>query len=155
MAKVKLENIMQSWEVHIPGMGSQIEDFYHTLIEEWEGKKTGIDALWESVGGLFGRKKRMMKIEWNQYRCYIGAEVFGTDLFCTWQLYHPDFSTQEAFDHTLGGLFRSDFNEINEIKTFAAVSRDCAVKAAEKLFDQTEQDRTNLRRPSSGVLGPL
>jgi len=124
-------------------------------MQEWSKKETGLEVVWENVGGLFGKKKRIMKIEWNRYCCYIGAEAFGADLFCSWQLYHPNFSTQEAFDNTLGGLFASDFNDINEVKAFASVCRDCAVKAAEKLFDQSEQDKANLKRPSSGVLGPL
>lgn len=152
---MKLDNIMQSWEVHIPGMAPNIEVFYATLIEQWNFKQTNLEMVWENVGGLFGKKKRMMKIEWNSYCCYIGAEAFGIDLFCTWQLYHPNYSAQETADNTIVGLFISDFNEINEVKAFASVCRDCAVKAAEKLFDQSEQDKTNLKRPSSGVLGPL
>lgn len=155
MVKVKLENIMQSWEVHISGMASQIEAFYGAFLEEWNTKETGIEVSLENVGSLFGKKKRMVTIEWNRYRCYVGAEVFGSDLFCTWHLYHPDFNSQETVDSTFLGLFLADFNELSAIKTFAAVSRDCAVKAAERLFDESDLDKGNLKRPSSGVLGPL
>ena len=67
MAKVKYENIMQDWDAHIPGMGTKIEDFYNSLIEAWNQKQTGLETDWENVGGLFGKKKRMMKIKWNSY----------------------------------------------------------------------------------------
>lgn len=146
---------MQSWEVHIAGAGDKRDDFFATLSACWDEKDTGHEATWENVGGLLGKKKRMMKIEWNEYRCYIGAEAVGKDLFCTWQLYHPDFNSREAADGTFSGLFMSDFNELTEVKAFAAVTRDCAVQSAEKLFDERDLDKTNLKKPSSGVLGPL
>lgn len=146
---------MQSWEVHIPAMATQIDTFYRAFLEEWDKKETRIEVTAENVGSLLGKKKRMMTIEWNRYRCYVGAEAFGTDLLCTWHLYHPDFDSKETADSTFLGLFLSDFNELSAIKTFSAVSRDCAVKAAERLFDESDLDKGSLKRPSSGVLGPL
>lgn len=154
MAKVKYENIMQSWDVHIPGMSAKLEDFYNQLIGELNNKQTSLETEWENVGGLLGNKKRMMKIKWNRYCCYIGAESFGTDLFCTWQLYDPKFSVQKK-DDTLAGLFKSDFNEINDLRAFASVCLDCAQKAAEKIFDDNNLDKAKLKNQSSGALGPL
>ena len=83
MAKVRYENIMQDWDAHIAGMGTKIEEFYNSLIEAWNQKQTGLQADWENVGGLFRKKKRMMKIKWDRFCCYIGSEAFGTDLCCT------------------------------------------------------------------------
>ena len=160
MAKVKYENIMQNWDAHIPGMGTKIEDFYNTLMEEWNNKQTGLETDWENVGGLFGKKKRMMKIKWDRYRCYIGAESFGTDLCCTWQLYDPKASflgmaTDNSSDNRASGLFKSDFNEINEVKAFAAVCLDCAQKAVDKICEDNNLDKSKIKKQSSGALGPL
>lgn len=154
MAKVKYENIMQDWDAHIPGMGTKIEDFYNSLIEAWNEKQTGLQADWENVGGLFGKKKRMMKIKWDRFCCYIGSEAFGTDLCCTWQLYDPKFSAGGK-DNTLVGLFKSDFNEINEIRAFAAVCLDCAQKAVDKICEDNNLDKSKIKKQSSGALGPL
>jgi len=154
VAKVKYENIMQDWDAHIPGMGTKIEDFYNSLIEAWNQKQTGLETDWENVGGLFGKKKRMMKIKWNSYCCYIGAESFGTDLCCTWQLYDPKFN-RTGSDYSLTGLFKSDFNEINEVRAFAAVCLDCAQKAADKICDDNNLDKSKIKKQSSGALGPL
>ncbi|MHB1381476.1 MAG: hypothetical protein ACYCXJ_04550, partial [Thermoleophilia bacterium] len=41
-------------------------------------------------------------IKWTSYCCYIGAEGFGTDLCCTWQLYDPKFDRMMK-DNSLAG----------------------------------------------------
>lgn len=155
MAKIKYENIMQDWDAHIPGMGVKVEDYYNKLIEEWENKQTGLQADWENIGGLFGAKKKMMKIQFNRWCCYIAAEAFGSDLICSWQLYDPKFSRVSS-DGSLGGLFKSDFNDLSEIRAFAAVCLDAAKKAAERLLEDNNMDTTPLKaKQSSGALGSI
>lgn len=155
MAKIKYENIMQSWDAHIPGMGSKVGDFYNSLTDEWERKQTGLDTDWENIGGLFGAKKKMMKIQFNRYCCYIAAESFGSDLICTWQLYDPKYSGF-GNDGSLVGLFKSDFNEVNDLRAFAAVCLDSAKKAAERVLEDNNMDVETVRsKRSSGALGSI
>lgn len=158
--KVKLENILQRWSANMPGMANQFDDFFKKVINEFEKKQTGLQAEWVNVGSLFGSKRTMLSIGWDRYKCYIGAIVFGIDLLCTWDLYDPKntifgASVDNRADNRAAGFFKSDFNEVNELEAFATVCLDCARIAAEKIFDENNLDKARLKKPSSGVLGPL
>lgn len=153
MAKIKFENIVQSWDAHIPGLASDEDNFFNNFLRELELKQTGLNATWEKVGGLFGQKKRFLSVQNGPYGCYVGATVFGTDLYCTWNLYDPRF--EKSKDGSFGGLFKSDFNDINNMKAFAATILDCTQNAVEAIFDKGNLGKEKLKKVSSGALGPL
>jgi len=153
MAKVRVENIMQTWDTHIPGQWQKVDKYFDIVNEEFQKKKTGLNASWENVGSMLGSKKKFLSIGWGRYRCYIGANAFGTDLVCTWDLYDPNFVRSN--DGKFSGLFKSEFNEMTDLKAFTATILSCAITAADKIFDEANLDKKGLKQNSSGSLGPV
>jgi hypothetical protein len=152
LAKIGMENILQSWSCFAPGQGAKLDEYFNLLLAETNRRNTGLKNYWENIGALLGRKRKFLQTVYNPNWCaYFGAEDLGTDLVVTWDLYSKNpMKGQEKI-----GLFKSDFIEINSIKTFASVSQDCAVVAIERLFDEAGLDKKDINRKSSGALGPL
>jgi len=153
LAKIGMENIIQSWSCFLPGQADKLDKYFKLVEEEFKKRKTGLKTDYEKVGALLGKKKTFLKIFYdnNNWCAYFGAEDLGTDLTVTWDLYAKNIN--KGAERI--GLFKSDFIEINSIKSFASTTHDCAVEATEKLFDEGNLDKKNLNRRSSGDLGPI
>lgn len=160
MAKVQGPGILNQWSCHIPGCANQKEKFFQLVLVEMQNKKADLKPYWDKVGSTFGAKKQFLAIDQGQYTCYIGAETLGTDLYVNWLIYDPRWAKEQAARQRptaaiLWGLFGSDIGGLNEMSCFAAVIKDCAVMAAEKLYEEANLDKGRINRASSGALGPI
>ena len=154
LAKIGMENIIQSWSCFLPGQAGKKDRFFDLIQSEISKRKNGLRSDTENIGALFGRKRTFLTVPYgdnNNWRAYFGFEDMGTDLVVTWDLY----SKNPMKGGERIGLFTSDFIEINTIKTFASVTHDCAVMAVETLFEEANLDKKNINRNSSGALGPI
>jgi len=161
MAKVQGPGILNEWGCHIPGCAERYQEFYKYVIEEFDKKQIpAMTPYWEKVGSTFSRKKDFWAVDRDDNTCYICAEVLGIDLYVAWLIYNPRWQKELKKDmsttrNMFWSMFGSDVGDMVEIACFAAVIKDCAVNAADRIFDIVGLDKGKMNRQSSGVLGPI
>lgn len=161
MAKVQGPGILNQWSCHLPGLSMQVERFYQYVGEEFAKKQIpNMVPYWGMVGSTFGTKKNFWAADYGDSTCYIGAETLGLDLFVSWLIYNPKWQKEQMKAQSLTravfwSMFGSDIGDMLELSCFAAVIKDCAVSATERLMDEGHLDKSKMNRQSSGVLGPI
>ena len=161
MAKIKGPGILNQWSCHLPGCSARYQDFFKYVIEEFDKKQIpDMQSYWEKVGSTFGPKKDFWAVDFEDYTSYIAAEVMGNDLWVCWLIYAPEWSKEIlknnlATKSTFWSMFGSDIGDLNEMSCFAAVIKDCAEEAAQRIAVGENIDKNKITRASSGVMGPI
>lgn len=167
MSQIKPENVMQSWSCHLVGQADMKKKFFEMVSDEMEARGLKFKNGLMDVGGMLGKKKEYFAVMFKNedFCCLIGRQKLGKDLFVTWDLYskkpiepHLVFNFMRPFLAAGRGykwLFKSDYNEMTELKAFSSAIKDCTISATEKIFEKANLDKSQINRQSSGMFGPM
>ncbi len=167
MAKVKPDNIMQSWSCHLFGQAGKKDKFFEMVSDEMEERGLKYKNGLLDIGGMLGKKKEYFTVmsKNEDFSCLIGRQKIGKDLFVTWDLYskkpigeHQVFNFMRPFlaaSRGINALFNADYNEMTQLKAFSSAVKECTVAATEKIFEKANLDKSKINRQSSGMFGPM
>jgi hypothetical protein len=162
--KIDPEKVFQSWIALLPGGSDKEERFYDLVQDEFIKRNAGLSWDFETVGSLFGKKQEYLRVSGSEsgFFCLVGTQKMGKDLFVSWHCYTTKNigkmipqNVGQAVVIGIANMFKSDFVQIERLRAFASLVKNCVVEAVEKLYEEERWDKKKLNRMSSGVLGPI
>jgi hypothetical protein len=161
---LKDEKIVDSWAMIIIGAQGK-SDFIFDTTKKLLEKNEAPGVNWELgevtpsfFKGLFGRKRDFLLVTneaLDDYKMYIGARDYGTNLDVQWFLTcEPGFlkKISAQIDAAAGLISYLDIFAQQDLRAYATVVHHCLLQAVDSLLDNLGQDKSMINRKSKGFL---
>ena len=161
---LKDEKIVDSWAMIILGAQGK-SDFIFDTTKKLLEKNEAPGVNWELgevtpsfLKGLFGRKRDFLLVTneaLDDYKMYIGARDYGTNLDVQWFLTcEPGFlkKISSQIDAAAGLISYLDIFAQQDLRAYATVVHHCLLQAVDSLLDNLRQDKSMINRKSKGFL---
>jgi hypothetical protein len=161
---LKDEKIVDSWAMIIIGAQGK-SDFIFDTTKKLLEKNEAPGVNWELgevtpsfFKGLFGRKRDFLLVTneaLDDYKMYIGARDYGTNLDVQWFLTcEPGFlkKISAQIDAAAGLISYLDIFAQQDLRAYATVVHHCLLQAVDSLLDNLGQDKSAINRKSKGFL---
>lgn len=159
---LKHESVASSWNaLVIQGAGKDkwVMDKVEGMIKEahMPGITTGQEVV---SSGLFGAKRKFVVVNHNNlrdYKLYIGARDFGTNLDVSWYLTIQPSALKRAVSKYATGnpqalSMQVDFFSQQDLSAYTSYAHHCVTETVKELLKELEQDPTGLNTKSKGFL---
>lgn len=163
---LKEQKIVESWGIVIQGGQGKASSIFDTTQDLLEANKAP-GVKWEMteakpglIKGLLGKKRDYLLVtneSLKDYRMYIGARDYGTNLDVAWFLtVEPGFlsklaKTAQAMA-SFGVFGNLDIFDQQDLRAYVTVSHHAIIDAVESLMQELGQDLAKIDRKSKGFL---
>lgn len=161
---LKDEKIVDTWTMVIGG-GQEKADYIFDTVQKLLEANQAPGVNWELgevtpsfFKGLFGRKRDFLLVTneaFKEYKMYIGARDYGTNLDVQWFLTcEPGFFQRlgDKMDQSMGMISMLDIFAQQDLRAYVTVVHHCLLNAVDALLDDLGQDKSKVNRQSKGFL---
>jgi len=161
---LKDEKIVDNWTMVIGG-GQEKADYVFDIVQKLLEANQAPGVKWELgevtpsfFKGLFGRKRDFLLVTneaFKEYKMYIGARDYGTNLDVQWFLAcEPGFFQRlgDKMDQAVGMISMLDIFAQQDLRAYVTVVHHCLLNAVDALLDDLGQDKSKVNRQSKGFL---
>jgi hypothetical protein len=161
---LKDEKILESRAMMIPDAQNKVDYFFDSVQKLLE-KNQAPGVKWEMGEvttnfwkGLFGKKRDYILVTneaLNEYKIYIGAREYGTNLDIQYFLTcEPGLfkKMDERSDKSMGMMTILDIFAQQDLRAYSTVVRRCIKEVAKTLVKELGQDIANIENDSKGFL---
>ena len=159
---LKHESVTSSWNTLVingAGKDKWVMDTIEKMIKD--AHMPGVTTGQEDVSsGLFGARRKFLVVNHQNlrdYRMYIGARDFGSNLDVSWYLTIQPSAMKRAFSkYTTGNpqalSMQVDFFSQQDLSAYTGYAHHCVKETVQQLMKELEQDPTGLNTKSKGFL---
>jgi len=159
---LKHESVTSSWNTLVingAGKDKWVMDTVEGMIKD--AHMPGVTTGQQDVStGLFGSKRKFLVVNHTSlrdYRLYIGARDFGTNLDVSWYLTIQPSALKRAVSKYATGnpqalSMQVDFFSQQDLSAYTSYAHHCVKETVKLLMKELEQDPTGLNTKSKGFL---
>lgn len=159
---IKHDSVASSWNTLVingAGHDKWVMDTVEQMIKD--AQMPGVTTGQQDINsGLFGQGRRFLCVNYNRlrdYRLYIGARDFGTNLDVSWYLTIQPGGLKRMMSKYMTGnpqalSMQVDFFSQQDLSACVGFAHYCVTTTVKQLMDQLKQDPTGLNTKSKGFL---
>lgn len=164
MASLQKDAVVDTWGAVIPKQSEKAERIYHLVNGAvTELIKTTGEGPWRNITverkdisgvggvvGMFAEKRNRMIVKWHDYKIYVCARPYGSNLDVSWNLtFEPGlFKTLTQIDLSSLNAF-----QLEDLRAFVTVIHRTVTEAVDLIMQEAGLDSAKLNKTSKGFLG--